>query len=60
MAPSPALAHLMDLIMLTAVGGRERTRAQHEALMAESGYTLVRDTKLAGVLPYRALEFQRR
>ena len=35
----PSLAHLMDLIMLTTVGGRERTRAQHEALMAEAGYT---------------------
>jgi O-methyltransferase len=58
--PEPSLAHVMDLIMLTTLGGRERTRAQHEALMAESGYALVRDTKLAGVLPYRVLEFQRR
>ena len=55
----PSLAHLMDLIMLTTVGGRERTGAQHEELMAEAGYTLVRDTKLAGVLPYRVLEFLR-
>jgi O-methyltransferase domain len=58
--PEPSVAHLMDLIMLTTVGGRERTRAQHEALMAESGYALARDTPLAGVLPYRVLEFQRR
>src|SRR6266705_603046 len=49
--PEPSQAHLMDLIMLTAVGGRERTRAQHEALMAEAGYALVRDTHLARVLP---------
>jgi hypothetical protein len=44
--------------MLTTVGGRERTRAQHEALMAEAGYTLVRDTPLARVLPWRILEFR--
>ncbi len=57
--PEPSQAHLMDLIMLTAVGGRERTRAQHEALMAEAGYALVRDTHLARVLPWRILEFRR-
>jgi hypothetical protein len=57
--PEPSPAHLMDLIMLTAVGGRERTRAQHEALMAEAGYVLARDTHLARVLPWRILEFTR-
>ena len=39
-------------------GGRERTRAQHEELMAQEGYRLVRDTPLARVLPWRILEFQ--
>jgi hypothetical protein len=58
--PEPSPAHIMDLIMLTTVGGRERTRAQHEALMAEAGYTLVRDTPLARVLPWRILEFRQR
>lgn len=57
--PEPSQAHLLDLIMLTTLGGRERTRAQHEALMAEAGYALVRDTHLARVLPWRILEFQR-
>jgi hypothetical protein len=56
--PEPSLAHIMDLIMLTTLGGRERTRAQHEALMAEAGYRLVRDTPLARVLPWRILEFR--
>jgi SAM-dependent methyltransferase len=56
--PEPSLAHVMDLIMLTTLGGRERTRAQHEALMAQEGYHLVRDTPLARVLPWRILEFQ--
>ena len=56
--PEPSLSHIMDLIMLTTLGGRERTRAQHEELMAEEGYRLVRDTPLARVLPWRILEFQ--
>ena len=38
--------------------GWERTRGQHEDLMAEEGYRLVRDTPLARVLPWRILEFQ--
>jgi hypothetical protein len=54
----PSLAHVMDLIMLTTLGGRERTRAQHEALLAQCGYALVRDTPLDRVLPWRILEFQ--
>lgn len=57
--PEPSLAHLMDLIMLIAVGGRERTRAEHEALMESAGYLLVRDTPLDSVLPWHALEFER-
>ncbi len=56
--PEPSLANIMDLIMLTTLGGRERTRAQHEALMAQAGYRLVRDTPLTQVLPWRILEFQ--
>ena len=42
--PEPSLAHLMDLIMMMAVGGRERTVAEHEALLGAAGYRLVRDT----------------
>jgi len=56
--PEPSLAHVMDLIMLTTLGGRERTCAQHEELMAQEGYRLVRDTSLARVLPWHILEFQ--
>ena len=33
-APEPSLAHLMDLIMMMVLGGRERTRAEHEACCA--------------------------
>lgn len=57
--PEPSLAHVMDLIMLMALGGRERTRAEHEAIFSSAGYTLVRDTPLDKVLPWRILEFTR-
>ena len=57
--PEPSLAHLMDLIMMMALGGRERTCAEHEAVLRPEGYELVRDTPLAAVLPWRILEFQR-
>ena len=58
--PEPSLAHLMDLIMLTALGGRERTRDQLAALLGPCGYTLVRDTPMDRILPWRILEFQHR
>jgi predicted O-methyltransferase YrrM len=57
--PEPSLAHLMDLIMMMLLGGRERTRAEHEALLGPEGYTLIRDTPLTEVLPWRVLEFER-
>jgi O-methyltransferase domain len=57
--PEPSLAHLMDVIMMVVLGGRERTRAQHEALLGPVGYTLARDTPLTDVLPWRVLEFER-
>ena len=56
--PEPSLAHLMDQIMMMTLGGRERTRAEHGALPGPEGYELVRDTPVAGVMPYRVLEFQ--
>ncbi len=57
--PEPSLAHLMDLIMMLVVGGRERTRAEHEAIIGSAGYHLVRDTPVTDVLPWRVLEFER-
>jgi hypothetical protein len=56
--PEPSLAYLLDLIMLTTLGGRERTTAQHAALLGECGYTLARDTPLSQTMPWRILEFQ--
>ena len=57
--PEASVAHLMDLTMMLALGGQERTRAEHEALLGPAGYSLVRDTPLTDVLPWRILEFQR-
>jgi SAM-dependent methyltransferase len=56
--PELSGTYLLDLIMLTSLGGRERTRAEHEALLGPCGYRLVRDTPLDQVLPWRILEFQ--
>lgn len=54
----PSQAHIMDLIMMLVLGGRERTRAQFAALLGPVGYTLVRDTPLTERLPWRILEFE--
>ncbi len=54
----PSLAHIMDLIMMLVLGGRERTRAELEVLLGPAGYRLVRDTPLTERLPWRILEFE--
>ena len=56
--PEPSLAHIMDLIMLTSLAGRERTRDQLAALMGSCGYAMVRDTPMDRIFPWRILEFQ--
>ena len=55
---APSAAQIMDLIMMLVLGGRERTRAQFEALLGPVGYRLVRDTSLTDALPWRILEFE--
>ncbi len=57
--PEPSIAHLMDLIMLMVVGGRERSRDQHASLLVSAGYSFVRDTPVTDVLPWHVLEFRR-
>lgn len=58
--PEPSSAHLLDIIVMTATEGRERTREQHEALAAAAGYAPSRDIPLsAGFLPWHVLEFRR-
>ena len=55
----PSVAHLMDLLMLMLVGGRERTREQHQSLLGPVGYTFVSDTRVTDALPWHVLEFRR-
>ena len=57
--PEPSIAHLMDLLMLMMLGGRERTREQHASLLGSVGYTFVSDTPVTDVLPWHVLEFMR-
>jgi SAM-dependent methyltransferase len=62
--PEPALGHLMDILMMTMSGGRERTREEHQALIEPAGYAFTRDAPLPlGSLgtqaPWRVLEFRR-
>jgi hypothetical protein len=40
--PGPHPAHVLDIIMLALTGGRERARADHEALMRAGGFRLER------------------
>jgi len=47
-APGPHFGKTLDIIMLAVTGGRERTRAEHAALLDRSGFLLER------VLPTRS------
>jgi O-methyltransferase domain/Dimerisation domain len=40
--PEPSPLHLLNLILLVQLGGRERTRDQHQALLETAGYQLER------------------
>lgn len=40
----PSYAKLLDLLMLVLSGGRERTAAEHQALLTKAGFRLVRIT----------------
>ena len=40
--PGPDHSKLLDIIMLAVTGGRERTRAQYQTLLAEAGFELER------------------
>jgi hypothetical protein len=62
--PEPAVGHLMDILMMVLLGGRERTREEHQALIELAGYTFTREVPLyagspAGQPPWRVLEFRR-
>ena len=46
--PGPHVAKVLDIIMLTITGGRERTRAGYEALLKAGGFRLDRVVPTAG------------
>lgn len=41
-SPGPQLSKVLDIIMLAVTGGRERTRAEYEKLLASAGFRLER------------------
>jgi len=58
--PGPSRVHLVDLMMLAATNGRQRTREEHEAQLTAAGYELVRDVALDHLVePWHILEARR-
>lgn len=55
--PHPSL---MDLLMMTVEGGRERTLPQLRGLLESGGYEFLRDVPLEGPMPWHVVEFRRR
>jgi len=41
-SPGPQFGKMLDIIMLAVTGGRERTRAEYEGLLASTGFRLER------------------
>ena len=56
--PELSRAHPMDLIMMMVLGGRERTRAEHEALLRRRLHPGPGDLPTE-LLPWRGPEFER-
>jgi hypothetical protein len=61
--PEPAAGHLMDILMMVLVGGRERTLEEHRALIEPAGYAFTGEVPVGittgGQPPWRVLEFRR-
>jgi hypothetical protein len=61
--PEPAAGHMMDMIMMALVGGRERTLEEHRGLIEPAGYTLARQVSVGSHAgwqpPWSVLEFRR-
>jgi SAM-dependent methyltransferase len=62
-APEPVIGHVMDLLMMVLVGGRERTLEEHRGLIEPAGYVFTREVLLGAPAgqppPWRLLEFRR-
>lgn len=61
--PQPVVGHVMDVLMMVLVGGRERTLEEHRALIEPAGYTFTREVPVGAPPgqqpPWRLLEFRR-
>jgi len=42
-APGPAWSKVLDIHMLVLIGGKQRTRAEYEALLDAAGFSLQRE-----------------
>jgi hypothetical protein len=49
----------MDLLMMVAEGGRERTLEELRALVAPEGYAFARHVPLSEAMPWNIVEFRR-
>lgn len=62
-APEPSAGHLMDILMMILLGGRERTLEEYQALIEPAGYVLTREVSVgittAPQPPWKLLEFRR-
>jgi hypothetical protein len=59
--PGPSHVHLANLLMLVQLGGRERTLAEYDDLLAEAGYDVDRTISAAtSTYPWTVLEAVRR
>lgn len=60
--PEPAVGHLMDILMMVLLGGRERTLEEYQAVIEPAGYTLAREVPIGatngGQPPWKVLEFR--
>jgi predicted O-methyltransferase YrrM len=61
--PEPVVGHVMDVLMMVLVGGRERTLAEHRRLIEPAGYAFTREVPVGAPAgqppPWRVLEFRR-
>jgi hypothetical protein len=55
---SPPHPPLMDLLMMTVEGGRERTLPELRGLVESAGYEFLRNVPLDGPMPWHVLEFR--
>jgi predicted O-methyltransferase YrrM len=61
--PEPVVSHVMDVLMMVLLGGRERTLDEHRGLIEPAGYTFTREIPVGAPPgqqpPWRLLEFRR-